>query len=188
VASHAVGREGIDNSVEAGSDTIEHGIFASETALRRMAADGRFLTPTLFIYRHIAEGAAPEYAARKAVACARQHPATVAQARSLGVAITAGSDSGSPGHPHPGLFAELRELVGRGGFTPLEAITAATGTNARALGLEGGIGTLLPGHQADILIVEGDAVQDIQVLERPFAVMQAGRWVHRTTDNEGGAR
>jgi imidazolonepropionase-like amidohydrolase len=187
VASHAVGQEGIDNSAEAGCDTIEHGIFASEAALGRMAAEGSFLTPTLFIYRHIAEGAAPEYAARKAVACARQHPATVARARALGVVITAGSDSGSPGNPHPGLFAELRELVARGGFTPLEAITAATGSNARALGLDGEIGTLEPERQADLVVVDGEPAQDIRALERTVAVMQAGRWVDRT-DRKGGFR
>lgn len=188
VASHAVGREGIDNSVEAGCDTIEHGIFATETALRRMAAEQRFLTPTLFIYRHIAEGAAPDYAVRKAIACAEQHPATVARARAAGVAIAAGSDSGSPGLPHPGLFRELRALVERGGFTPLEAITAATGTNARALGLEKEIGTLVPGRRADLVVVDGTPTDDIGMLERAFAVMQAGRWVHWRRDHEGGAR
>jgi imidazolonepropionase-like amidohydrolase len=177
VASHAVGQAGIDHSVEAGCDTIEHGIFASEAALRRMAADGRFLTPTLFIYRTIAEGAAPDYAVRKAVACARQHPDTVARARALGVRITAGSDAGSPGAPHPALFAELYDLVARGGLTPLETITAATGTNARALGLEAEIGTLAPARRADLLVVEGDPSTDITALERPWAVMQAGRWV-----------
>lgn len=180
VATHAVGREGIDNSVQAGCDTIEHGIFASDDALRRMAAEGRFLTPTLFIYRHIAEGAGPDYARRKAIACARQHPLTVSRARALGVAITAGSDSGSCGAPHPALFAELRDLVARGGLSPLQAITAATSTNARALGLEGEIGTISPGRQADVLIVDGDPAQDVTALERPWKVMQAGRWVPRT--------
>lgn len=177
VASHAVGREGIDNSVEAGCDTIEHGIFASDAALRGMAAGGRFLTPTLFIYRTIAEGAAPDYAVRKAIACARQHPDTVARARALGVSLTAGSDSGSPGAPHPAIFAELRDLVARGGFTPLEAITAATGTNARALGLESEIGTLAPGRQADLLVVDGDPATDVTALERTYAVMCTGGWV-----------
>jgi imidazolonepropionase-like amidohydrolase len=187
VAAHAVGREGIDNAVEAGCDTIEHGIFASEAALMRMAAEGRFLTPTLFIYRHIAEGAAPEYAVRKAIACARQHPETVARARARGVPITAGSDSGSPGAPHPALFAELRDLVSRGGLTPLEAITAATATNARALGLAAEIGTLAPGRQADLLVVEGDPARDLTALERPGAVMQAGRFVrHPKSGADGG--
>jgi imidazolonepropionase-like amidohydrolase len=177
VASHAVGRDGIDNSVAAGCDTIEHGIFASEEALRRMAGEGRFLTPTLYIYRRIAEGGGPDYARRKAIACAEQHPRTVAEARGLGIAITAGSDSGSPGAPHPALFAELRDLVSRGGFTPLEAITAATATNARALGLDGEIGMLRPGHQADLLIVEGDPACDVTALERSWAVMHNGQWI-----------
>lgn len=184
VATHAVGREGIDNSVAAGCDTIEHGIFASEEALARMAAEGRFLTPTLFIYRNIAEGAGPDYARRKAIACAEQHPRTVARAREIGVAITAGSDSGSCGAPHPALFAELRDLVSRGGLTPLEAITAATATNARALGLDSEIGTLRPGRRADLLTVEGDPTRDVTALERPWAVMQGQRWVYRA---ESGA-
>jgi imidazolonepropionase-like amidohydrolase len=178
VATHAVGRDGIENSVAAGCDTIEHGIFASDEALARMAAEGRFLTPTLFIYRHIAEGAGPDYARRKAIACAEQHPRTVARARAAGVAITAGSDSGSCGAPHPALFAELRDLVARGGLSPLQAISAATATNAHALALDGEIGTLAPGRQADLLIVEGNPARDITALERPWAVMQAGRWVH----------
>jgi len=150
-----------------------------------MAAAGQFLTPTLFIYQHIADGAAPEYAVRKAVACARQHPDTVARARALGVAITAGSDAGSPGHPHPGLFRELRALVERGGLTPLEAITAATGTNARALGLEDEIGRLATGLAADLLVVDAAPTEDIEALERPFAVMQTGRWAHPKPDIEG---
>jgi imidazolonepropionase-like amidohydrolase len=181
VASHAVGREGIDNSVTAGCDTIEHGIYASDDALRTMAAEGRFLTPTLFIYRHIAEGSAPEYAMKKAVACPAQHPLTVARARAVGVAITAGSDSGSPGAPHPALFHELHDLVSRGRLTPLEAITAATSTNARALGLEAEIGTIAAGRQADLLIVDGDPAQDIAQLERPWGVLQAGRWIRQGT-------
>jgi len=175
VASHAVGREGIDNSVAAGCDTIEHGIFASEHALQSMAARGQFLTPTLFIYRQISEGSAPEYAARKAVACARQHPATVSQARALGVQIAAGSDAGSPGSPHPGLFAELGDLVTRGGLTPLEAITAATSMNARALGLEAEVGLVTPGRIADLLVVDGDPVSDVTALSRTWAVVQDGR-------------
>jgi imidazolonepropionase-like amidohydrolase len=176
VASHAVGRDGIDNSVAAGCDTIEHGIFASDDALARMAREGQFLTPTLSIYRRIAEGGGPEYARRKAVACAEQHPKTLARARSLGVSITAGSDSGSPGAPHPALFAELRELVARGGLTPLEALTAATATNARALGLDAEIGTLARGRRADLVIVDGDPASDLTTLDRPWAVMQGGRW------------
>jgi imidazolonepropionase-like amidohydrolase len=185
VATHAVGREGIDNSVAAGCDTIEHGIFASDDALKRMSAEGRYLTPTLFIYRHIAEGAGPEYARRKAIACAERHPKTVARARELGVIIAAGSDSGSCGAPHPALFAELDDLVSRGGLTPLETITAATVTNARALGLEREIGTVAPGRHADLLFVEEDPSKDVRALDRAWAVMQSGRWVYRSEAEKG---
>lgn len=184
VACHAVGREGIDNAVAAGCDTIEHGIFASEEALRALATSGRFLTPTLFTYRNIAEGNAPDYARRKAIACAEQHPKTVARARALGVAITAGSDAGSPSAPHPAFFRELADLVSRGGLTPLETIAAATATNARALGLEGEIGRVAPGLAADLLVVEGDPAREVAALERTWGVMQAGRWVVRPGRSE----
>ena len=66
VASHALGRKGVEDSVLAGCDTIEHGIFASDEILDRMAEQRTFLTPTLFVYRTIAEGNAPDYAKRKA--------------------------------------------------------------------------------------------------------------------------
>jgi imidazolonepropionase-like amidohydrolase len=71
--------------------------------------------------------------------------------------------------------------VSRGQLTPLEAITAATSTNARALGLEAEIGTIAAGRQADLLIVDGDPTQDIGQLERPWGVLQAGRWIRRGT-------
>lgn len=178
VASHALGERGVEDSIEAGCDTIEHGIFASEGILRRMAREGRFLTPTLAIYRKIAEGWGPEYAKVKAQACIARHRETFAMARALGVPIAAGSDTGSPGMPHPALFDELDEMAAQG-MPPLEVIRAATQANARALGMEDRLGTVEPGKLADLLIVERNPAEAIAAVKAPWGVMQGGRFVRR---------
>ena len=178
VASHALGERGVEHSVEAGCDTIEHGIFGGQGVLRRMAREGRFLTPTLAIYRMIAEGSGPEYAKVKAQACVARHRETFTMARALGVSIAAGSDTGSPGMPHPALFDELDEMAAQG-MPPLEVLQAATQTNARALGVEATLGTAEPGKLADLLIVEKNPAEAIAALRAPWGVMQGGRIVRQ---------
>jgi imidazolonepropionase-like amidohydrolase len=62
-------------------------------------------------------------------------------------------------------------------MTPLEAVTAATSTNALALGLEGEIGQITPGRIADLLVVDGDPAADVTAIGRTWAVIQGGRRV-----------
>lgn len=81
VASHAIGEEGIDNSVWAGCDTIEHGILVRKETLHQMMKQGTFLTPTLFIYNKIAEWNAPSYAKEKAKRVMEQHHRAFWEAR-----------------------------------------------------------------------------------------------------------
>jgi imidazolonepropionase-like amidohydrolase len=176
VASHALGREGVENSVLAGCDTIEHGIFATDAILNRMAEQGTFLTPTLFTYRNIAEGNAPDYAKKKAQEVVEQLRRCFVAARQKGVKISAGSDAGSPELPHPSLLLEMKEMVSLG-ISPLEAIRTATLGNAEALGMEGLIGSIEEGKLADLLILQEDPTEELGRLKDVWGVVKHGMFI-----------
>lgn len=93
----------------------------------------------------------------------------------LGGRVGAGSDTpaGAYNLPGGGLHLEL-ELMTRAGFTPLQALSAATGTAADILGRDD-IGLIAPGRRADILIVEGDPSRDIRDTRRLRQVIRAGQ-------------
>ena len=173
VASHALGRKGVEDSVLAGCDTIEHGIFASEEILDRMAEQRTFLTPTLFVYRTIAAGNAPDYAKRKAQKVVEQLNRCFVAARKRGVRISVGSDAGSPELPHPSLLSEMEEMV-RLGMSPLEVIRSATLGNAGALGMERHIGSIEEGKIADLLILKSEPTKDLTPLKDMRGVMKNG--------------
>jgi len=71
------------------------------------------------------------------------------------------------------------ELLVESGFTPLEAITAATGTAATFLYRERELGTLRPGLAADLVVLGGDPVKDIRAVRSVQRVMTAGEWIDR---------
>jgi imidazolonepropionase-like amidohydrolase len=178
VASHALGKEGVENSVLAGCDTIEHGIFASEETLRKMAELGTYLTPTLFIYRKIAQGNAPEYAKEKAKKVVDMHRRCFLRAMQEGVKILAGSDAGSPEAPHPSLFQEMEEMV-RMGLSPLEVIRISTLINAEALGLGHLIGSIEQGKLADLIILTSNPAEHLNMPGDLWGVMQSGIFLKR---------
>jgi imidazolonepropionase-like amidohydrolase len=89
----------------------------------------------------------------------------------IGVPIVAGTDQAVPGHS---LHREI-EIYVDAGFTPMEAIQAATLVPARAMGLERETGTVQAGKRADLIIVDGDPLADIRNLRRVVTVVQAGR-------------
>jgi len=91
---------------------------------------------------------------------------TLTKARKAGVPFMAGTDSGFAITPYGHWHArELELLVDYVGFTPLEAISIGTRNNARALNLAGELGTIEVGKLADLLVLDGDPVRNIRVLQ-----------------------
>ena len=88
--------------------------------------------------------------------------------------IIPGTDSGVGKLAFGHLDYDLQLLV-RVGFTPAQALAAATRISAEAIGLEDSIGTIEPGKMADIVAFDGDPTTDILALSRVVAVFQAGR-------------
>lgn len=114
-------------------------------------------------------GAASEDAA-DAEASFERALATVRALHEAGVPIVAGSDQGLPGCT---LLLEL-ELYVRAGLTPLEAISTATLAPARVMGLEGELGSIAPGMRADLILVEGNPLEDIHALRNLRWVIRDG--------------
>jgi imidazolonepropionase-like amidohydrolase len=176
VMCHALGGPGLRLAVEAGVDSIEHGCYLDEDAelIARMAERRIFFTPTLAVYVYHRESAAP-HVRRRARELFAHHVASVQRALAAGVPIVAGTDAG--GHGHPPNALELACLV-EAGLSPLQAIHAATGRAAECLGREDEIGTIQPGRAADLVVVDGDPLQDITILQNPdriAMVWQGGR-------------
>ena len=176
VACHAIGGQGLRTAVEAGADSIEHGcLMGLAPALFKMMADnGSYLVPTFTVFTfHAAQG--NPHAQAEANAFQQQHIATVQTALSEGVRVVAGTDAGGWEH---GNNAKELELLVAAGMSPMQSIVAATSWAAGCLGFEKNIGTIEPGKLADVIVVDGNPLTDITILqdkERISIVMKDGQ-------------
>src|SRR5271169_73794 len=171
IASHAIGLNGVHNSVEAGVDSIEHGNYISDADLKTMVAHGTYYVPTLFVGEYVAQGRAAE-GAKVWVDMLKIHEDTFRRALKAGVKIAFGTDAGGfdwkidPAKEFP--------IMVKYGMTPAQALHSATTTAAELLGMQDKIGSLEAGKYADIVAVPGDPMADIQQLEKVNFVMKGG--------------
>ncbi len=168
VMCHALGGAGLRTALLVGVDSIEHGCYLDEEPelLARMADRGTFFVPTLTVYVYHRESTSPHVRAR-ARDLQRHHIASIQRALELGVPIAAGTDAGGHGHPKNAL--ELQYLV-EAGLTPMQALQAATQWAARCLGLERELGTVEKGRLADLVVVDGNPLDDIKILLDPARI------------------
>lgn len=170
VAVHAHSSvEGIKNSIRAGVDSIEHGFPMDQEALDMMAERGTYLCPTLSVnpaaMALIEKGMWAYKGSEKQVRFLfEETPKVIEKARKTGVKIALGTDAAMPGVYHGGNAREL-ELLVEYGLTPMEALVAATRNAAENLGLSDEIGTIEAGKAADLIVVDGDPLADIRVLQ-----------------------
>lgn len=176
VMCHALGGPGLRVAVEACVHSIEHGGYLDlDPDLARMMADkGIFYVPTFMVYvYHAGERGAP-YMRERAEAMREHHVRSLQLAMESGVKVAMGTDAG--GYIH-GLNPMELELMVKAGMTPMQAIVASTRTAAECLQMEHEVGTLEPGKLADLLVVDGDPLADISVLQnrdRLALIMKGG--------------
>lgn len=172
VAAHAMGWDGIDASLKAGVDSIEHGYGLDEGLMDRMVRQGTYWCPTIYVGAYVAEG-------RAAAGAPIWLTMRDLEAKAFGIAvrkgvkIAYGTDAG--GYAWTENQAKEFSYMVRYGMTPMQAIHSATTEAARALGKEGQVGTLAPGAYGDLIAVSGDPLSDIRALEHVDAVIKEGR-------------
>jgi len=182
-SAHAQGLQGVKNAVEAGIDTVEHGMQLDDEVLGWMQERGVFLVPTFSagaqMIRHGEKAGIPSFMVKKSIENRQSRLASARKAIDKGVMVAFGTDAGTPYNLHGQNAYELQEMVSVG-MSPDQAICAATSTAARVLGLDSLLGSIEHGKQADILVVEGDPLADISILQdksRIVAVIQNGQFV-----------
>ena len=174
-AAHAHGAEGAKVAIRAGIDSIEHGSFLDDEAVRMMKERGTYLVPTLMALEYVGPKSKRQYPpeiAAKARAAGESRSAAFRRAVKAGVRIAFGTDSGVSPH---GRNAEEFALLVDHGLTPAAALRSATSVAAALLGQDGVLGTLESGKEADVVAVPGDPLADIRATERVLFVMRGGK-------------
>lgn len=156
VMAHAIGATGIRNALDAGVRSIEHGILIDDGGLQRLRDTGAFLVPTLTAPRQVILGAeqgidvAPKIL-DKAKRIAEQHLESFGRAVDAGVRIALGSDAGVG--PHGTSLDELAAMA-EGGMSLERILAAGTSEAAELLQEEARVGSVVPGHFADLVLLD----------------------------------
>ncbi|HZU65995.1 MAG TPA: amidohydrolase family protein [Ktedonobacteraceae bacterium] len=179
--AHAQGTQGIKNALLGGVVSIEHGVYLDDELIDLMLEKDAYLVPTLVAPLAVVEYARehpdllPPMMAAKAVSVVEAHQRSFRRAVEAGVKIAMGTDSGVGRHGENG--RELQLMV-ENGMTPMQAIQASTSSAARLLRLDEHLGTLEVGKLADVIIVDGNVLDDISRIADPAnvkLVLKAGR-------------
>lgn len=177
VWAHAHTAEGINEALRNGVDSIEHGTLMDDESIRLMVKNHVNLTPTLAASAAVRGQAERDQnidpiIRQKALMLLDNRVERIRKAHAAGVHFSFGTDA--PVIPHGTNAVEFLEFV-RAGFTPLDAIRAATVWAAEHLRMTELVGSLAPGKAADLVAVRGDPLSDISELQHITFVMKGGR-------------
>ena len=176
-AAHAQGNKGIKNAIRAGIDSIEHGIFLDDEAISMMLDRGTYLVPTLSAGYLIAEegeeAGIPSYAVEKSKRVMDPYYKSFQLACERGVKIAFGTDAGTPLNFHGPVTLEMKLMV-KHGLKVWDAIRAATIVAAELLGMDDKIGSIEVGKFADLVVLDGNPLDDLDVFTIPNLVMKDG--------------
>ncbi len=181
VYGHCRATQGIKNALLAGYDSIEHGTFMDAECLELMLERDVPCVPALYFELASIERG-PEFGLSSEVIAGHQETLeggaeSARMIQQAGGCLGMGGDYGFAWNPHGDYAKELAFFVDYVGFTPMETLVCATRNGARIMGRADDLGTLEPGKLADLLVVDGDVIADIAVLQdrsRLLAVMQGG--------------
>lgn len=181
VTGHCRATEGIKNALLAGYDSLEHGTFIDDETLDLLLERDVPVVPALY-FEQMSIERGPEFGMSQAVIDGHQETLDggAESARRIleaGGRLGMGGDYGFAWNPHGDYAKELSFFVDFVGLKPIDVLKCATKTGAEITGRDEEFGTLEVGKLADVLVVDGDVVDDISLLQdrsRFIAVMQGG--------------
>lgn len=180
LSAHVRPAVGLKQGLRSGFRVLYHAEEVDDEALDLLAArkDDVFIGPTIGGIAMRAENGSGKDSERSAERLSRYRK-TVDRIRASGVRVVPFGDYGFPGRPHGMNARDLRFFVDYLGFSPAQALRAATQWGGELMGREK-IGLIAPGYLADLLVVDGNPVRTISILENRanlFLIMQDGRFV-----------
>lgn len=186
LTGHAHAAEAVKLGVRHGFRVLYHCTYADEEALDLLQAarDRIFIGPSIGIVQATLDAAPPPHIDMRhmkedaAIVLERQAK-LVPELRRRGVRLLPGGDYGFPFNPNGRNAWDLELWVRHFGFTPAEALHAATQLGGQIMGQEHELGLVRPGYLADLLLVDGDPCQDVTLLQRKdklVAIMKDGRF------------
>ena len=186
VMAHAYNDGSVRNCLEAGVRSIEHGNLIDEETARLIAEAGAYLVPTLATYEALSEEGrsygVPENVIRKIDEAREVGIRALRYAYEAGVKIASGSDLLGPLQSRKARELEIKTEV----MSPMESLVSATKTNAELFGMENEIGTIQEGKLADLLVVAGNPLENIAILQKPEnlrLIMKGGRMIKNELDD-----
>ena len=175
VAAHAHGTEGIKRAARAGVASIEHGGLIDDEGIALLKQKGIYLVPDIYTDEYILAEAdhlgLPPKMIEKEKELRKHQLVNWKRAIAAGVKLAFGTDAGV--YPHGQNAHQFHSLLDLG-LTPAQVIRMATVNAADLLGWSDRVGTLTPGHYADLIAVDGDPLTDVTELERVRFVMKGG--------------
>jgi imidazolonepropionase-like amidohydrolase len=185
VAAHAHGTQAIKDAIIAGVDSIEHASLIDDEGIALAKQHHTYLVMDIYDDDYIlatgsASGGMLPESIEKEKKLGRLQRENFRRAHAAGALMAFGTDAGV--YPHGDNAKQFAKMV-QWGMTPLQAIQSATIEAAKLLGLPNEVGTLTPGHAADLIAVPTNPTQDITTLEHVQFVLQNG-WVKRNLSAE----
>lgn len=184
LTAHAHSADAISMAVRHGVRAVYHCTFPDEEALDLLTAarDRVFVAPTPgIIYAHLIDPAFPPADIGEMRDALESVKAVVPELKARGIRLVPGGDYGFAFNPVGKNARDLQLFVDWFGFTPAEALHCATAVGGELMGLGGELGLIRPGYLADLLLVDGDPLADISILQdqgRLAAIISGGR-VHK---------
>jgi imidazolonepropionase-like amidohydrolase len=180
VGCHVFGGDGLQFSITAGCDTVEHGYALTQAQLDEMVKKKLDFDPTLARYNapFMDDNDAKNTGGRYRMVPIFERAVSLA-VKTKGLRTMVGSGADGTTFPHGTQANEFEQLVKKTGMTPTQALQAGTIVNARVLGWDGQIGSITKGKFADIVAVPGDPTADIMQLHKVSFVMKGGKVIRR---------
>ena len=177
--AHAQETQGIKNAILAGVDSVEHAVYLDDETIQMLLDTNTAIVPTMAapwqMLQH--KDDIPAYMYDKASALWEAHQQSIRDAAAAGVNVVMGTDAGTSYNDFKsGPGVEIR-LLASVGMTPEQVLLASTIRGAELLGIAERVGELVPGKDADMLILDRDPLQDLAVLTDAPRVIKRGQAV-----------